>query len=61
MCVYILVGVCVFYDTQYDAIHDTKKKSIHDAIYILTTIGTTMVLKTGPDRSVRPVQPGTGL
>ena len=40
MCVYILVGVCVFYDTQYDAIHDTKKKSIHDAIYILTTIGT---------------------
>ena len=45
MCVYILVGVCVFYDTQYDAIHDTKKKSIHDAIYILTTIGTTTIFQ----------------
>jgi len=33
----ILLGGCVFYDTQFDTIHDTKKKSIHD----LTTMNKT--------------------
>ena len=35
----ILLGVCVFYNTWFNTIHDTeKKKLIHDTIHDLTTI-----------------------
>ena len=37
----ILLGGCVFYDTRFDTIHDTKKKSIHDTIHDLTTMNKT--------------------
>ena len=40
----ILLGGCIFYDTRFDMIHDTKKKKknlIHDMIHDLTSMSKT--------------------